>query len=310
MKFKKNWSIKDMPGQHGKIVLITGANDGLGFEMTRVFAGKSAHVIMACRNLEKAERAKKSVLQRHPDVKLDIVKLDLGDLNSVKSCSETILTGYDKLDMVMCNGGIMAVPFGRTKDGFETHMGVNYYGHFALVGHVLSLIKRTPGARVVTTSSLAEKFGKLNFNRPYSDENYRRYFAYGDSKLAILMLGLMLDEKFKANGIDALGLSAHPGFTRSNLRTTRLKTENNLWQRFQLHLYEMMSMSLKRGTYPILLAATDPNLMGGEYIGVSGIGEVQGYPKITKAQKRAYDPQLRTELWTRSEQLTGVKYAF
>jgi len=305
---KKNWTLDDMPDQAGKIVLITGANDGLGFHLTKAFAQKKAHIIMACRNQEKAEQARNEILKLYPEAKLDIVKLDLSDLQSVKQAGETVLANYDKLNIIICNGGIMAVPYGKTKDNMEMHMGVNYYGHCALIGHLMPLIKKTPGARVVTTSSGAEKLGRLNLADPPTEENYSRWRAYGDSKLAILMLGLMLDEKFKKEGLDARALSAHPGFAKTNLRNTRLETEKNPWQRFQLRFYELISMPAERGILPLLYAATDPNAEGGAYIGVSGIGEIQGQPKISKGQKRAYDQNLRKRLWEKSEQLTNVKF--
>jgi len=304
---KKHWNLDDMPDQAGKIVLITGANDGLGLHLTMAFAQKHAGaIIMACRNQQKAEQARIEVLRRYPAAILDIVKLDLGDLESIKACAETVVANYDRLDIIMCNGGIMAVPYGETKDGIEMHMGVNYYGHFALIGHLMPLLNKTPGARVVTTSSFAEKFGRLNLANPPSPQSYNRWLVYGDSKLAILMLGLMLDEKFKTEGIDAKALSAHPGIAKTNLRTTRLETETSLWQRIQLRMYEMLAIPAEQGVLPILYAATAPEVEGGEYIGLSGIAEIRGEPKISKGQKRAYDPGLRKRLWERSEQLTGV----
>jgi hypothetical protein len=202
----------------------------------------------------------------------------------------------------------MAVPYGKTKDNLEMHMGVNYYGHFVLIGRLMPLIKKTPGARVVTTSSGAEKLGRLDLSTPVTAENYGRWRTYGDSKLAMLMLALMLDKKFKKEGLDAKALSAHPGFAKTHLRTTRLETEKNPWQRFQLRFYEMISMPAERGILPLLYAATDPNAEGGTYIGVSGLGEIQGEPKLSKGQKRAYDQNLRKELWEKSEQLTNLKY--
>jgi NAD(P)-dependent dehydrogenase (short-subunit alcohol dehydrogenase family) len=263
---------------------------------------------MACRNVDKAQKAREEVLQSTPGAALDVIGLDLGDLRSVRTCADEVSQRYDRVDIVLCNAGLMAVPFGRTKDGFETHMGVNYFGHFALVGHLMPLIARSPGTRVVTASSTAEKFGRLNLDRPWTEKNYQRYLAYSDSKLAILMFALSLDERFNAQGMDAMALSAHPGFTRSNLRTGRLKTERDPWQRFQLKFYESLSMSLERGAYPLLYAATDPEAQGGEYIGVSGLGEIRGFPKITRAQKRAYDPVLRQRLWSVSEEATGVMF--
>ena len=306
---KDNWTLDDMPDQTGKTVLITGANDGLGFHLTMAFAQKNAGpIIMACRDLAKAESAREAILKRCPEAELAIVRLDLGDLASVEACAETVLADYDRLDILMCNAGVMAVPFGKTQDDIELHMGVNYYGHFALVGKLMQLIENTPGARVVTTTSLAEKFGRLDLENPPTEGSYNRWFAYGDSKLAMLTLGLMLDEKFKREGIEAKGLSAHPGFTQTNLRTTRLQTETDPWQRLQLRFYEWLSVPVESGMLPLLYAATDPEVEGGEYIGVRGFVRWQGAPKIDRGQKRAYDEDLRKALWSKSEEITGVRF--
>jgi NAD(P)-dependent dehydrogenase (short-subunit alcohol dehydrogenase family) len=298
----------DVPDQTGRTILVTGANDGLGLHLTAQFAARGARVVMACRNLEKAERAKRELLERHRDASLDIVPLDLGNLALVKACADQVIARYPRLDAIVCNGGIMAVPFGLTVDGFEQHMGVNYYGHFALVGHLMPVIRRSPGTRVVTVTSLAEKLGRLDLDAPVTAERYDRWRAYGDSKLAILMLALMLDERFKRQGIDAKGVGAHPGFARTHLRTTRLETERNWFQRLLLRMSEAVSAPPEQCVQSLLVAATDPALRGGEYIGLSGLGEMRGRPKITKAQARAYDPAVRAALWAKSEQLTGVRY--
>ena len=297
-----------VPDQTGRVALVTGANDGLGLQLSAELVARGARVVMACRNLEKAERARRELLDRRGDATLDVVPLDLGNLASVKTCAELVAARYPRLDVIVCNGGIMAVPFGLTPDGLEQHMGVNYYGHFALVGRLMPVIRRSPGARVVTVTSLAEKLGRLDFDAPVTAERYNRWRAYGDSKLAILMLALMLDERFKREALDAKGVAAHPGFARTHLRTTRLETETNWFQRLQLHFYEVMSAPAEQGVQPLLVAATDPALRGGEYIGLTGLGEIRGRPTITKAQARAYDPALRAALWAKSEQLTGVRY--
>jgi NAD(P)-dependent dehydrogenase (short-subunit alcohol dehydrogenase family) len=292
----------------GRTALVTGANDGLGLHVTAQLVARGARVVMACRNLDKAERAKRALLELHTDARLDVVPLDLGNLASVKACADQVAAQYPRLDAIVCNGGIMAVPFGLTADGLEQHMGVNYYGHFALVARLMPVIRRTPGARVVTVTSLAEQLGRLDLTAPVTADRYNRWRAYGDSKLAILMLALMLDERFKREGIDAKGIGAHPGFARTHLRTTRLETERNWVQRLLLRLSEVVSAPAEQGVQPLLVAATDPALRGGEYIGLTGLGEMRGRPKITKAQARAYDPALRAALWARSEQLTGVRY--
>lgn len=164
------------------------------------------------------------------------------------------------------------------------------------------------GIRIVTASSLAEKSARLDLETPWTEKHYRPYAAYADSKLAMLMFALVLDAEFRRQGLDAAALSAHPGLTQSNLRIAALKTEKNPWQRFQLTLYEHLSMPVDKGTYPLLYAAVDPEAEGGEYVGVSGIGEIRGYPKVTKGQWRAYDGDLRARLWQMSEVLTGVRF--
>jgi NAD(P)-dependent dehydrogenase (short-subunit alcohol dehydrogenase family) len=305
---KVPWTIDDMPSQSGRTVLITGANDGLGFQLAVALAGSGARVIMACRNEAKAATARRDILARHPGARLDVVALDLGALRSVEACASAVDARYRTLDAIFCNAGIMAVPFGTTADGLELHMGVNYYGHFALVGRLIGTIRRSPGVRIVTTTSLAEKLGRLDLDRPATASRYNRWGAYADSKLAILMLALMLDERFRRDGIDAKGVSAHPGFARTSLRTTRLESETDPWQRLQLRVYEAMSMPAERGVLPLLAAATAPEIAGGEYVGLTGFFEIGGWPRLTRGQRRAYDPGLRQRLWERSEAETRVRF--
>jgi NAD(P)-dependent dehydrogenase (short-subunit alcohol dehydrogenase family) len=305
---KKHWTSDDMPDQTGKRVLVTGASDGLGLELCRIFAKKNAKIVMACRNPEKAESAKKKVLEESPGAAIDILRLELGDLDSVRACAESVLASYPRLDIIMCNAGVMAVPFGKTKDGFETQMGVNYYGHFAFIGRLMPLIGRSSGIRIVTTSSIAAALGKLVLDTPWTEANYKRYDAYGDSKLAMLVFAIRLNDLFAKNKIDAKALSAHPGVARSNLRIGRLPGETSIWQRFQLRFYELMAIPTRMGTYPLLYAATDPEAEGGSFIGLSGPGEINGYPKKTRGRDIVYDPELQDRLWKVSEKLTGVTY--
>jgi NAD(P)-dependent dehydrogenase (short-subunit alcohol dehydrogenase family) len=305
---KQNWNMDDMPDQSGKTVLITGANDGLGYHLTKAFLEKNGKVIMACRNMEKADRVQKEMTRLYPESETDLQHIDLGKLESVKEFAQGVLQDYKHLDIIMCNAGVMAVPYGTTKDGFETHMGVNYYGHFVLIANLMRIIKQSPGIRIVTTSSAAEKIGKLSLDKPVTEQNYNRWRVYGDSKLAMLMFALSLDKRFKKAGIDGSALSAHPGYAKSSLRARRLETEKNIIQRFLLKFFEMLSMSAERGVLPLLYAATDPEAHGGEFVGVSGIFQMHGSPKIVKGQKRAYDESLQEELWSISEKAANVSF--
>ncbi|MFW6365972.1 MAG: oxidoreductase [Spirochaetota bacterium] len=305
---KKNWNRKDMPDQSGKTVLVTGANAGVGYNLMIAFVQKGARVIMACRNMKKAESARADVLKLYPNAEIDIVMCDLGNLDSVRRCAETLLETYSRIDIYMCNAGIMAPPLSRTENGFEMQMGVNHFGHFALLGRLMPLIKRSPGGRIVTTSSFAEKLGTMNIDTTVTENNYNKWICYGDSKLAVIMLAFSLDEKLRKNGIDAVALSAHPGVAKSHLRKTQPQESLSLLDRMIISLYNAMAMPTERGALPLLYAATDPDARGGQYIGVTGPFEMRGKPKIVKAQKRAYDKTLRERLWEHSENRTGVSF--
>ena len=258
--------------------------------------------------MKKAKRVQSETKDLYPGSEISCIGLDLGDLQSVASCADAILNDHPRLDVIMCNAGIMAVPFGITKDGIELQMGVNYYGHYALVGRLIPVIVRSAGIRIVTTSSFAEKLGKLDLDSMPTEKTYHRWRSYGDSKLAMLMFSLSLNQKLRAAGVDGIALCAHPGYAKTNLRKGRLETEENKIQRLLLNMFEMMSMSSERGSLPLLCAATDPEARGGQYIGVSGLLEIQGSPKLTEGQKRAYDEKLQERLWSTSERLTGVKF--
>lgn len=305
---KPDWGLRDVPDLEGKTFLVTGANDGLGLCMTRAMVEKGARVLMACRNVEKAHAARRDLLADRPRAALDVVAIDLAALESVRAAATAVRDTVKRLDGVLCNAGLMAIPFQLTEDGLEMQMGVNYYGHYALVGHLMPLIRRSPGVRVVTTSSAAERLGRLRLDHPPTRASYRRWGAYCDSKLAVLMLALILDRKFRAEGVDAIALSGHPGFAKTNIRKTRLRSETNAWIRFQMAAFERMSFPAERGMLPLLYAATDPHARSGDYMGLTGFFEARGWPKVSRGQKRAYDHELQGRLWESSAQLTGVRY--
>jgi NAD(P)-dependent dehydrogenase (short-subunit alcohol dehydrogenase family) len=308
---KMGWSLVDMPSQQGRTVLITGANDGLGLLLTRAFAARQAErILMACRDLAKAEAARAAVLADHPAATLEVVPLDLGSLASVRTCAERVLASSERLDLLIANAGIMAVPFGTTEDGLERHMGVNYFGHYALVARLLPLLGCTDGARLVTTTSLAERFGRATFQHPVDPRHYQRWRAYCNSKLAIRMLAMMVEAGFRRHGIAARALSAHPGFARTNLRKTRLETERDPWLRLQLQLYELISGPADKAVLPLLYAATAPEAQGGQYIGLSGVFELQGEPKPTRGNRLATDPAALERLERQSEALTGLRLEY
>ncbi|MCB0948131.1 MAG: SDR family NAD(P)-dependent oxidoreductase [Mycobacterium sp.] len=179
-----SWSTKNIPDLHGKVAVVTGANGGLGLASAKALAGKGAHVVMAARNQAKAADAHAEILAAHPDASLEIVELDLGSLASVAAAAKQIGAKHRRIDILMCNAGVMAMPQGSTEDGFDTQMGINVLGHWALISHLLPIIVATPGARVVTLSSTAQHTGRaIDPADPHMRNNFDEWRMYGQTKL-------------------------------------------------------------------------------------------------------------------------------
>ena len=190
-----SWSTNDIPDLHGKTAVVTGANGGLGLASAKALAGHGAHVVMAARNQIKAASARDEILAAHPDASLEIVELDLGSLASVKSAADAIAAKHTRIDILMCNAGVMAMPQGTTEDGFDTQMGTNVLGHWALLSHLLPIVVATPGARVVTLSSTAQHMGRaINPDDPHLRRNFDAWRMYGNTKLAMRHLAVGLQE--------------------------------------------------------------------------------------------------------------------
>src|SRR5258707_1464952 len=212
------WTAKDMPDQSGRVVIITGANSGIGYESAIAFARKRAKVVMACRSIDKAERARQDLLKLVPGASVEIQRLDLGDLKSIRAFAESFNAHYDRLDILMNNAGIMVPPYGKTADGFETQFGTNHLGHFALTALLLPKLLETPASRVVTVSSSAYFNGRIDFADLQSEKRYRPWAAYGQSKLANILFSQELERKLKAARADVISVASHPGFAITNLQ--------------------------------------------------------------------------------------------
>ncbi|GAB1421792.1 SDR family NAD(P)-dependent oxidoreductase [Anaerolineales bacterium] len=301
------WTTENIPDLHHKVIVITGANSGIGFEAARAFAQKGAIVILACRNMQKAQEATTRILEDNPDAILDIMPLDLAEQASVKAFSGAFHKKYDRLDILLNNAGIMAVPYAKTVDGFEQQFATNHLGHFALTGLLMDRLLETPQSRVVNISSNAHRWGEIDFdNLMYENgEGYKSFSAYGRSKLANLLFTLALQKRFEAIGSDSLALAAHPGGSNTNLA-----------DHFKDHWYgglvsgvlSIMMQNAAMGALPGIRAAVDPNVKGGEYFGPDGFKEQRGYPVEVKTSERAQDEALAERLWQASEVLTGIHY--
>ena len=305
------WTQNDIPDLTGKVVVITGANSGLGLESTKVIAAKGATVVMACRNPAKAEKAKAEVLQQVPNAKLDLMQLDNASLASVRAFADAFKAKYDRLDILLNNAGVMAIPRSETQDGFEMQLGVNHLGHFALTGLLLDVITRTPGARIHNTSSSAAFTGAVNFDDLMGKQEYGRWTAYGQSKLANVFFSNELNKRLKAAGHDTISNSSHPGLVMTNLQTNSVEQSGNgLLERVLYRIAgPLLAQDVSMGVLPQLMAATAPDAKGGVFYGPKTF-RVRGYPAEQHANDAADDAAALKRFWEMSEELTGVHYSF
>ncbi|CAM2929042.1 oxidoreductase [Prescottella defluvii] len=288
------WTTRDIVDQRGRTFVVTGANSGLGAEAAKALARAGAHVVLACRDVDKG-RAVAAGLGENAEVR----KLDLADLASVQEFAASI----DSLDVLVNNAGVMAVPLRRTVDGFEMQIGTNHLGHFALTGLLLDKIRD----RVVTMSSAMHKIGSIDLDDlNWERRTYRRWPAYGQSKLANLLFTYELQRKLSASGSNVRALASHPGYASTNLQS---HTES-ISSRVMALANPVIAQSAEMGALPMLYAATVPDVAGGSYLGPSSLFETRGYPKVVSSNRKSHDRSVARQLWTLSEQLTGVNYNF
>jgi NAD(P)-dependent dehydrogenase (short-subunit alcohol dehydrogenase family) len=301
------WTTADMPDLTGKVIIVTGANSGIGFEAAKEFARKGAQTILACRSMDRAEDALDEILAEIPNAPAEIMELDLASLDSVRAFAAAFKAKYERLDVLVNNAGIMMVPYGTTEDGFERHFGTNHLGHFALTSLLLDLILGTPGARVVNVSSNGHRMGSMNFENLIFAEGkgYSRTGAYGRSKLANLLFTYELQRRFNAAGANALSVAAHPGTSRTNL-TSHL--EEQWYGRLLGPLVLGMLQSAAMGALPTIRAAVDPAVKGGEYYGPGGFMEQRGYPVRVESSAASHNEANARRLWQISEELTGIEF--
>lgn len=261
-----SWTTRDIPDQSGRTALVTGANGGLGLEIARALAGRGAHVVMASRNQEKARDAQKDISNSFPNATTEIRELDLASLESVEQLAKGLLEDFNQVDLLINNAGVMGIPERKTEDGFEMQFGVNHLGHFALTAHLLPLLVRTPGSRVVGVTSTGRHFGPpVDLENPHLEGAYEPWKAYGQSKLANVHFALGLEERFREAGARTASNVAHPGLVHTELQNTSVReTGGGASQRFFQFLAHRTGMTAARGALPILRAATDPDASGGQ----------------------------------------------
>ena len=294
------WTANDIPDLSGKTAVVTGANSGLGYETALALARHGASVVMACRDEGRGTEAVERLRTEAPDASVELSLLDLADLTSVRKFAESLAGERNQLDILVNNAGVMALPERRqTADGFEMQLGTNHFGHYALTGLLLPQLQARPGSRVVSVTSFGHKVGRMNFDDLQWEKSYRKWLAYGRSKLANLLFTFELDRRARAGGSAIIAAVAHPGYANTNLQSGT----SFQWSNF-------MAQSSADGALPQLYAATAPDVQGGQFFGPGGFMEQRGAPKRVKAAKKAYDTEDARRLWEVSEQLTGVTYSF
>lgn len=290
---KNGWTTKDLPRFDGRTVVVTGANSGLGLETTKALAAAGARVVVAVRDEDKGGRAVAGL-----QGEIEVRRLDLADLSSVRAFADA----WDEdLAVLINNAGIMAVPEGRTADGFERQLGTNHLGHFALTNLLLPHVTD----RVVTVSSSMHRNGRIDLDDlNWERRDYEPWPAYGQSKLANLLFAMELERRLRDARSPVRAYAAHPGYASTNLQG---HTGNRL-QHLGMKLgNRVVAQSDAAGALPTLFAAS-VDLPGGSYAGPDGFQEGRGTPVLVGRSGRASDPETAKALWTASEELTGIAF--
>lgn len=305
-----NWHSHSLPSQEGRVALITGANSGIGLEAARRLAKCGAQVILGCRNPDKAEDAVAEIRRSAPHAVLEILPLDLSRQVSVREAAAQVRHQHDKLDLLINNAGVMWLDRELTEDGFELHMATNHFGHFALTGLLIDLLRDVDNSRVVTVSSLAHRTGRIDFADPTLAVNYNRVRSYAQSKAANLIFAKELQRRLEGAGARTISVACHPGLSNTNLASAGLIGQAPMHMGSAIKwLMPYTTQSPAQGALPTLYAATAPEVQPGGYYGPTRLMEVMGPPGEARASRYAQDPTVGRRLWELSVGLTGVDYA-
>ncbi|BAC73371.1 short-chain dehydrogenase [Streptomyces avermitilis] len=301
-----DWNTSDIPDQRGRVVVVTGANSGLGYVTARELARKGARVVLACRSEARGAEAGDRLAAELPGAEVELGRLDLGDLGSVRDFAAWF--PYERLDLLVNNAGVMALPYGTTADGFETQFGVNHLGHFALTGLLLPTLLGTPGARVVTVSSGMHALANIDIHDLNGERRYRRWIAYARSKTANLLFTHELTRRLAAHGSEVLAAAAHPGYAATNLQTAGVRMEGRRAAERIVELgNRVLAQPAEAGALPVLYAATAPEVRPDSFTGPSFAGW-RGAPAPSWRAPWTLNDAMGERLWSASEQLTGVTY--
>ena len=302
------WTTADIPDQTGRVAVVTGANGGLGLETARELARRGAQIVMAARNQDKAETARRALLAEIPSASLEVRRLDLASLESIHEFAAHVLGTHDTIDLLVNNAGVMGTPRRETADGFELQFGTNHLGHFALTALLMPGLLSGSDARVVTITSTARHFrSPLDPNDLNLELSYDPWRAYGRSKMANLQFAVELNLRLEVAGASVASLVAHPGFSHTDLQAQSVRaTEGGASQRFFHLTVGWFGMPARDGALSQLRAATDPAARGGELYAPRWANS--GPPARRPIVGRSKRPEELRTLWDISERETGVAF--
>ncbi|MEU9618056.1 MULTISPECIES: oxidoreductase [unclassified Streptomyces] len=302
----QGWNASDIPDQSGRTAVVTGANSGIGLITARELARRGARVLLACRDETRGKEAASRIRAAVTGADVEFVPLDLADLESVRACAAAHMP--ERIDLLINNAGVMALPYGKTADGFERQFGVNHLGHFALTGLLLPKLLGTPGARVVSVSSGMHALSDIDMGDLNSERNYRRWIAYGRSKTANLLFVHELARRLAAAGSEVVAAAAHPGYAATNLQTAGVRMENRKAAERVVELgNRLIAQPASAGALPTLYAATAPGVRPDSFTGPRLLGW-RGAPAPSWRAGWTLNDVAGERLWVASEQLTGVTY--
>ncbi|MER7794009.1 oxidoreductase [Streptomyces sp. NPDC097640] len=297
-----------IPDQSGRLVVVTGANSGIGYVTARELTRRGAHVVLACRSHERGRSAVERLRTEVHGARAELRTLDLADLTSIRDFAEC--WSHDRLDLLVNNAGVAMVPFSRTADGFESQFGINHLGTFALTGLLMPHLLAAADPRVVTVSSEGQRFARFDMTNLNAERRYRTAFAYVQSKRANLYFAMELQRRADAAGLRLRSMAVAPGLTRSNVLTGGANgTRGRVYATLTRLLLRIAFRPTPAGARTSLYASTVPDLPGGSYVVPDGPFQLRGEPVLRNRERAIHDSATARRLWLLSEQLTGVRYA-
>jgi protochlorophyllide reductase len=309
MHMERHRTSSVLPDQRGRVAVVTGASAGVGLATASALAARAATVVLACRDAVRGTQAAERIASDGIDRDLlRVVTLDLASPLSVRAAAEEIRSTFPRLDLLINNAGVMAIPFQLSDYGVERTFATNHLGHFGLTGLLVDRLLATAGSRIVTISSNAHRRGEPRFEHLESADGYDPGAAYDRSKLANILFTFELQRRLVASRGATIAVAAHPGNARTNLWRTSSWLERLLIGPHLRLLTGWLAQSAEQGALPTLRAATDPAVRGGDYYGPAGRFGYTGVPIRIEASPRAHDRSAQLQFWKLSEQLSGVIY--